>query len=80
MLIPNRFSNLKISLTNISALTIEFLIGRKRKNATIREVLAHLNKTSQELDREDVVYVTMFLFAIGKAEYSMVDDVITLTI
>jgi hypothetical protein len=80
MLIPNRFSNLKISLTNISALTIEFLIKRKRKNATIEEVLAHLGKTSQELDREDIVHVTMFLFAIGKAKYSMVDDTITLTI
>jgi hypothetical protein len=80
MLIPNRFSNLKISLTNISALTIEFLISRRRKSATIREVLAHLGKTSQELDREDIVHVTMFLFAIGKARYSTVDDTITLTI
>ncbi|VVM18211.1 hypothetical protein BSPWISOXPB_126 [uncultured Gammaproteobacteria bacterium] len=34
---------------------------------------------SQELDREDVVYITMFLFAIGKAEYSTADDMITLT-
>jgi hypothetical protein len=80
MLIPNRFANLRISLINISALTIEFLISKKRKSATIREVLAHLSKISQELDREDVVYITMFLFAIGKAEYSTADDMITLTI
>ncbi|VVH62599.1 hypothetical protein [bacterium endosymbiont of Bathymodiolus sp. 5 South] len=80
MLIPNRFANLRISLINISALTIEFLISKKRKSATIREVLAHLSKMSQELDREDVVYITMFLFAIGKAEYSTADDMITLTI
>ncbi|VVM25874.1 hypothetical protein BSPWISOXPB_11024 [uncultured Gammaproteobacteria bacterium] len=43
-------------------------------------MLAHLSKMSQELDREDVVYITMFLFAIGKAEYSTADDMITLTI
>jgi len=80
MLVPNRFSNLKVSLTNISALVIEFLLEKDGHISSIKEVENHLKKTSKELDRKDIVQVVTFLFAIGKINYLMINDTIELTI
>lgn len=78
MLIPNRFENLRISLMNISALTIEFLLNKEGYKATVREISTHLNQTSKELDKEDVVHIVTFLFALGKASYTVSDDTVRL--
>jgi len=78
MLIPNRFENLRISLMNISALTIEFLLNKEGCKATVREISTHLNKTSKELDKEDVVHIVTFLFALGKTNYTVSDDTVRL--
>lgn len=78
MLVPNRFSNLKTSLTNITALSIDYLLKQYNNSAKVGDLLKHLKKTSQEIDRKDVVQITLFLYAIGKVEYNLEDDSIKL--
>lgn len=76
MLIPNRFSNLKFSIINITALIIEFL--KQEKRASIEEVLAYLRFYSDEYNRDDVCLSVTFLFALVKIEYSEKSDAIKL--
>ena len=76
MLLPNRFSNLKFSLLNITALVIDCLTQDEK--ITVSELTAHLKKFSQELEREDVVLALTFLYSLGKVEYSLKKDTVWL--
>ena len=72
MLLPNRFSNLKFSLINITALVIDYLLQEQK--ATIDDLLLHLKNFSSDFDRDDVVRAVTFLYALGKVEYSEKKD------
>lgn len=76
MLVPNRFSNLKFSLVNITALVIDCLLQEKK--ATTKELIAHLNNFSKEFDRDDVLRAVTLLYALGKVEYSEKQDLVKL--
>ena len=77
MLTPNRFTNLKFSLLNTTALVIDYLLQENK--ATTKELLTHLNNFSKEFDREDIVKSVTFLYALGKVDYSEKSDRITLS-
>lgn len=68
MLLPNRFSNLKFSLINITALVIDYLLQEQK--ATIDDLLSHLKNFSSDFERDDVSRAVTFLYALGKVEYS----------
>lgn len=76
MLVPNRFSNLKFSLVNITALVIDCLLQEEK--ATIKVLTAHLNNFSKEFDRDDVLRAVTFLYALDKVEYSEKHDMVKL--
>lgn len=76
MLVPNRFSNLKFSLVNITALVIDCLLQEKK--ATTKELITHLNNFSKEFDRDDVLRAVTLLYALGKVEYSEKQDLVKL--
>lgn len=76
MLIPNRFSNLKFSLLNITSLVIDHLIQEPKSK--IDDIVVHLNNYSQEFDRDDVRLAITFLYALGKVSYSEKSDTVTL--
>lgn len=69
---PNRFSNLKFSLINITALVIDFLLQENK--ASVDELLAHLNHFSKDFNRDDVLRAITLLYALGKVEYSEQND------
>ena len=72
MIVPNRFSNLKFSLINITALVIDYLL--QEKNASIDELLSHLKNFSKEFGRDDTIRAITLLYALGKIEYSEKKD------
>ena len=76
MLLPNRFSNLKFSVINITALVIDCLLQQQK--ASIKELTTHLKNFSKEYESEDVILAVTFLFALGKVEYSEKKDQIKL--
>lgn len=76
MLVPNRFSNLKFSLLNITALVIDCLLQEDK--ATTKELTTHLNNFSKEFDRDDVLRAVTLLYALGKIEYSEKHDLVKL--
>jgi hypothetical protein len=76
MLLPNRFSNLKFSLVNITALVIDFLLQEEK--ATIKDLTMHLKNFSKDFDRDDVVLAITLLFALGKVDYSEENDLVKL--
>ena len=63
MLVPNRFSNLKFSLLNITALLIEYL--KQEKKASIDDIINYLRFYSEDYDRDDVTLSITFLYALG---------------
>lgn len=76
MLVPNRFSNLKFSLVNITALVIDCLLQEEK--ATTKELTTHLNNFSKDFDRDDVLRAVTLLYALGKVEYSEKQDLVKL--
>lgn len=72
MLVPNRFSNLKFSLVNITALVIDYLLQEHK--GTVNEILSHLKKFSSDFSRDDVIHAISLLYALGKVEYSEKND------
>lgn len=76
MIVPNRFSNLKFSLMNITALVIDCLLQNEK--ATTKELTAHLHNFSKEFNRDDVLRAITLLYAVGKVEYSEKRDLVKL--
>ncbi len=76
MLLPNRFSNLKFSLINVTALVIDCLLQQEK--ATVKELTMHLKNFSKDFERDDVVLAVTLLFALGKIEYSEKKDQVKL--
>lgn len=76
MLAPNRFSNLKFSIVNVTALVIDFLLQENK--ATVKELVEHLSNFSSEFGRDDVRQAITLLYALGKVEYSEKNDVVKL--
>lgn len=76
MLTPNRFSNLKFSLLNVTSLVIDYLLQEQK--ASINSVVTHLQHYSKEFDRDDVRLAITFLYALGKVNYSEKSDQISL--
>lgn len=76
MLLPNRFSNLQFSLLNTTALIIDCLIQSDK--TSIADLTSHLQKFSKEFERDDVLLAITFLYALGKVEYSVKKDSISL--
>ena len=76
MLVPNRFSNLKFSLLNITALLIEYL--KQEKKASVDDIINYLRFYSEDYDRDDVTLSITFLYALGKVSYSEKTDTIKL--
>ena len=72
MLVPNRFSNLKFSLVNITALVIDCLLQEEK--VTIKELVLHLNNFSKDFNRDDVLRAVTLLYAIGRIEYYKKED------
>lgn len=72
MLVPNRFSNLKFSLLNVTALVVDYLLQEEK--ATLNDIKHHLSYFSKDFDREDVQNAVTFLYAIGRVEYSEKND------
>lgn len=76
MLVPNRFSNLKFSLMNVTALVIDCLLQNGK--ATTKELTEHLHNFSKEFNRDDVLRAVTLLYALGKVEYSEKRDFVKL--
>jgi len=76
MLMPNRFSNLKFSLLNTTALVIDCLIQDGK--STLSDLTFHLKKFSQEFERDDVLLAVTLLYALGRVEYSQQKDTVSL--
>ena len=76
MLVPNRFSNLKFSLINVTALVIDLLLQENK--ATVKDILTHLRNYSKEFSRDDVLHALTFLYAVGRIKYSEKQDQVTL--
>lgn len=76
VLLPNRFSNLKFSLINVTALVIDCLLQQEK--ATVKELTMHLKNFSKDFERDDVVLAVTLLFALGKIEYSEKKDQVKL--
>lgn len=76
MIVPNRFSNLKFSLMNITALVIDCLLQNGK--ATTKELTEHLHNFSREFNRDDVLRAVTLLYALGKVEYSEKRDLVKL--
>lgn len=76
MLTPNRFSNLKFSLLNVTSLVIDYLLQENKTN--VDSVVCHLQHYSQDFDRDDVRLAVTFLYALGKVDYSAKNDQIIL--
>ena len=72
MLLPNRFSDLQLSLLNSTSLVVECL--RKNDKATMAEVLEYLQVFHEGYNRDDVIRCITFLYALGKVIYSEKTD------
>lgn len=78
MLIPNRFSNLKFSLLNTTSIVIDCLL--QNNECKIDEIVRHLQNYSKDFERNDVLKAVTFLFALGKVDYTMSDDLVILVL
>jgi len=76
-LLPNRFSNLKFSLLNVSSLVLDYLLQEGR--ASQQQLLKHLNNFSTDFCPDDVLRAVTFLYAVNKVTYRENFDLIEIT-
>jgi len=67
MLAPHRFTNLGISLVNVTSHVIDCLL--QRHAASLDELLQFSRNSNSEINETDISMAVSFLYLMGKADY-----------
>lgn len=78
MITPHRFLNFRYCLINVVSIIIECLL--EQHFASLNQLLKFCQKKYREVNEEDILLGVSFLFAVGKVNYDIKQDIVSLTI